>query len=47
MFVDVGSSDLASSPWFMDTVGRDYWAYKEMHARGDWPGFGIGLMLRV
>ena len=42
MFVDVGTSDLVSSPWFMDTVGRDYWVYREMHASGGWLEFGTG-----
>ena len=35
------------SAWFMDTGGRDYWVYKEMHARGGRSGFGMGHALRV
>ena len=47
MFVNVGTSDLASSPWFMDTGGHDYWVYKETHSRGGWSGFRMGHAVRV
>ena len=34
MFVEVGITDLHPFPWFMVTGDRDYWLYKETHARG-------------
>ena len=40
MFVKVGTTDLHPFPWFMDTVGRDYWLYKEMHASAAGQGSG-------
>ena len=47
MFVGVGTTHLVWFLLFLNTVGCDYWLYKEMHTRGGWSGFRSSLTLHV